>query len=289
METQPGFKASLGRAERSIQASGQGIANLVRGPRRSCRVFGVGAAKTGTHTIGQMFADRVPARHEADAARLIRLVIEAGPRSPALRHFLRVRDRWRGLQIDASQVNVFLLEDLRELFPDSRYLLTVRPPGAWLRSFLDDSLRADAPQVWHRFRDFRFGARARAQGPEAALGEAGLYTLDGYLKYWAFCVTEMRSRVPADRLLVVRTEQIGARAADIARFAQVPDPARPPATTHAYRNTQRFGVLNRIPRDHLAERLEAVAGPAARAVLPGWTVDGDLDGALGSPARMPLA
>lgn len=285
MSKRPAIKALRVHMQRAVRDNGRGIANLVRGPNRTCRVFGVGAAKTGTHTIGEMFADRVPSAHEMDVDRLIRLLLDEGPNSPALRRFLKVRDRWRGLQIDASHVNIFLLDDLMALFPDSRYLLTVRSPALWLRSFLDDSLRADAAPIWHRFRDFRFGAKAAADGPEAALGEDGLYTLEGYLKYWAFSVTEVQARVPADRLLVVPTETIGARAAEIARFAQVPDPDRPPATTHAYRNAQRFGVLDRIPRAHLEARLETLAGPVARTVLPGWTAAADLGAVLQAPPQ----
>lgn len=181
-------------------------------------------------------------------------------------------------------MNIFLIDDLLSLFPDSRFLLTVRSPALWLRSFLDDSLREEHAAIWHRFRDFRFGRKAAAEGPDAALGAKGLYTLEGYLKYWAFSVTEVMAKVPEDRLLVVRTEDIATRAVEIARFAQVPHPDRPPATTHAYRNTQRFGVLDKLSRDHLAAQLEKVTGPTARRVLPGWTAEKDLDAVLSKPS-----
>lgn len=277
-----------------LRRGARGLVNTAFGPKRALRVHGMGAAKTGTHTLGEMFADRVPSAHERDAERLIALLLDAGPGSPALRRYLQRRDRWRGLQIDASQVNIYLIGDLEALFPDSRYVLTLRSPAAWLRSMVDDSLRRETSATWHRFRDFRFGPRAapdgaraggsRADGPEAALAEAGLYTLDGYLGYWAFAVTEALDRLPADRLLVLRTEEIGPRAAEIARFAAVPDPDRPPRLTHAFRNPWRSGVLSRIDRAYLQDRLATVCGPAAARVMPGWTAAADLDRALAAPA-----
>ena len=273
----------MSRGTRQLRLTGRGLGNLLRGPQRDGRVFGVGAAKTGTHTIGEMFADRVPSAHELDAERLIRLVLDDGPGSPALRRHLLWRDRWRGLQIDASQVNIYLIPDLLALFPEARFILTVRPPALWLRSIVDDSLRRDTSAIWHRFRDFRFGAQASAQGPESVLAKAGLYTIDGYLSYWARAVTEVTTRVPHEALLILPTGDIGARAAAIARFARVPDPDHPPVQTHVFGNPVRSGVLAQLPPAYLAGRIEAVAGPVARAVLPGWTVEADLATALADP------
>ena len=227
-----------------------------------------------------MFADQVPSSHEKDMHRLIGLILDDGLGSPALRRFLRIRDRWRGLQIDALHVNVFLIDNLMSPLLDSRYLLTVRSPAQWLRSFLDDSLRQDHAPIWHRFRNFRFGPKAVAEGPEAARGTAGLYTLDGYLKYWMLSITEVMAKVPKDRLLVLQTEDIATRTTEIAHFVQVPDPDRPPRTTYAYRKTQRFGLLDQTPREHLAARLEAVSGLTARAILPDWTVQKDMEAVL---------
>lgn len=278
-------------AYKRVTSAGATLYNRVAGPRRSGCVFGVGAAKTGTHTIGEMFADRVPSAHEKDAERLIRRLLEYGPGSDRLRRFLKWRDLWRGLQIDASQVNIYLIEDLRALFPESRFILTVRSPAPWLRSIIDDSLRRETSPnwwtspTWHRFRDYRFGAKAEATGPEAVLGEHGVYTIDGYLAYWAFAITTVTRQVPPAQLMIVRTEDIGARAPEIATFAGVPDPDRLPERTHAFHNADRSGLLDRIPRAHLKERLEAIVGAVARETLPGWTASADLDLVLSAPTR----
>jgi hypothetical protein len=259
------------------------VANILAGPHPVPRVFGVGAAKTGTHTIGSMFADRVASAHEQDAERLIRLLMDHGSGSPALRRYLTSRDRSRRLLIDASQVNIYLIDDIEALFPNSLYVLTVRTPAAWLRSIIDDSLRREVEPVWHEFRDYRFGRKAAAATPDAPLAAADLYTLAGYLGYWRFSVERVLNGIAPERRLVVETSQLAARAADIARFSSVPEPERPPLTTHSFRNDTRSGVLDQIDPAHVEAQLEAIAGPLSRTLFPGWTAGEDFASVLNQP------
>ena len=216
-----------------------------------------------------------------DAEFLIRLILGPGPGSAALRAALRRRDRWRRLQIDASQVNIYLIEDIEALFPNSRYILTIRRPALWLRSMIDDSLRRETSETWKRFRDFRFGTRGSDGMPrgEEALAEAGLYTLAGYLKYWSDAVTSVLDRVPEKRRLIVPTEKISVHAPEIARFSGVPNPESPPSKSHSFRNTFRSGLLSRLDQAHLTGQLETHAGPAARRVFSGWNALRDLEAA----------
>ena len=262
----------------------RGLANVTQKPRSGGRVFGVGAAKTGTHTLGEMFGDQLATAHELDSERLIEFVLHresvADRNNTALLTYLRRRDRWRRLTIDASQVNIYLIDELERLFCDNRYVLTVRSPATWLRSIIDDSLRRNTSLTWIRFRDFRFGAPCESMGAEAPLSKAGLYGLDGYLGYWTDAIQRVTSRVPPERLLVMPTTQIGSRSAEIARFCGVPDPNRSPTTTHSFKNTTRSEVLGSLDPSYVEEHLEAVTGQVARSVFPDWSAHEDLRKAL---------
>lgn len=255
------------------------IARLLARPaprRTGPRIFGVGAAKTGTHTIGEMFEGIVPTAHERDAEELIRLMLDrpAGG-SEALIERLRTRDAQRGLKIDASQVNIYLIEELERLFPDSRYILTLRTPLHWLRSFVDDSLGRDVSDTWMQFRDFRFGTTSGHPPEEAPLAGRGLYTLGGYLNYWRDAIERTTTAIPPERLLIVQTEEIGARVEEIAAFCGFSLKGRKPQTTHAFRTPHRFGVLEEIDRDYLLATSEAIVGETARRVLPGWSAEAE--------------
>jgi hypothetical protein len=254
------------------------LLRLVQGQRAGPRVFGIGSAKSGTHTIGRMFKDRLVSAHEMDAEHLIKLHldrVETGD-STKLHQYILARDWRRNLKIDASQVNIYLMDDIEALFPDSLYILTVRPPLSWLRSMLDDSLRRGTSDTWIRFRDYRFGPATGHPAEEIALAEKGLHTLDGYLRYWRFAVEEALSKIPSNRCLIVPTYEISTRHEEIARFCGIEDSRKPPATAHEFRNPRRFGVLDALSDGYLIDKVERIAGDTARAVFPDWTPQTDL-------------
>ena len=234
------------------------------------RVFGVGAAKTGTHTFGAMFADTVPSLHEADAENLIRLHLDrvATGDPTALHNYLKVRDRRRMLTVDASQLNIYLLNDLEALFQGNRYVLTVRHPVRWLRSMIDDSLRRDVSETWMRFRRHRFGDPTGHPVQQRALAERGLFTLQGYLSYWRDAIERVHASCPTDRLLVVTTGTLSYNAAKIARFAGIASLAAPPPTGRTFANPTRSGVLEQVPERYLVEVVSEACGEWVERLFP---------------------
>ncbi|WP_143104199.1 sulfotransferase [Poseidonocella sedimentorum] len=250
---------------------------LSRPRRTGVRVYGLGASKTGTHTLSEMFDSRVRCGHEADANRLIPRILhkaETGDGAP-LNRVLRLRDALRGLKIDSSSVNAYLIDELLALFPDSRFILTVRAPGLWLRSMVDHSVLHDPTEAWKRFRTWRFGPRSGHPPEEAALAAAGLYPISAYLGYWQQSVGAALDKVPPAQLLILRTEEIGPRAAEIAAFCGL-EPGPAPKTTHAYATRVRSGLLDGLEDSYLEGLLERETGPLARRALPGWSAKADI-------------
>lgn len=230
-------------------------------PRVGPRIFGVGAAKTGTHSIGEMFSDAVFSSHEQDAEKLILLHLEheATGNDKALRRYLRVRDLLRNLKIDSSQLNIYLIDDLERLFPDSLYILTIRPPLDWLRSMVDDSLRRVTSDTWLRFRDYRFGPKA-CLPQELPLKSRGLHSLAGYFNYWNDSIENVTSRIPPDRLLIIRTKEISTQVERIADFCGIPADGVTQEKTHSFLNPERFGVLGELDPEYLTRVTEACCG-----------------------------
>ena len=242
-------------------------------PRTSARIFGVGAAKTGTHSIGEMFSDAVASSHEQDAERLIQLHLdrEATGNDKPLRRYLRFRDRRRHLKIDSSQVNIYLIDDLEQLFPDSLYILTIRPPLDWLRSMVDDSLRRETSETWLRFRDYRFGPKASVP-KEFPLKSRSLHSLDGYLKYWSDSIENVTRRIRSDRLLIIKTNTISAQTERIADFCNIPANKVNQDKTRSFVNPERFGVLGELDPQHLIDTTEARCGHVTRKFFPEYSI-----------------
>lgn len=239
---------------------------------RKSRLYCVGAAKTGTHSIHTMFDDTIKSQHEADDDEMISKVLQisAGQISEAnLLSFIRQRDKNICLDVDSSQLNFFLLDQLLEEFSDALFLLTIRDCYSWLNSFIDDSLRRQPSDNWIKLREYRFRADSFVHPPqELALKERGLYTLDGYLSYWAIHNHEVLSKVPEDRLMIVRTNEITKKAYEIADFAGLNRDCVLTQHSHSFKNPERFHVLREIPQDYLEAKVREYCGPLMARFFP---------------------
>ena len=234
-------------------------------------IFGVGAAKTGTHSLAAMFEPYVASEHEPDQTALIDLFLDrerTGKAAPLI-EFMRDRQRAHPLKVNASQINIYLLEEICTLFPDARFVLTMRHPLDWLRSILDDSLRRDIGTSWQRFRNFRFGKPAQPGGADDALARAGLYTLEGYLRYWADAMRIPVERLASRNLMIVQTEDLHARSEEIATFCGIDNYRPDEAATHAFANPHRFGLVGKLDRSHVLGTLKAVCGDLLLQYYPG--------------------
>lgn len=240
--------------------------------KRKCRLYCVGAAKTGTHSIDSMFDDTVKSKHEADSEEVISKILEIseGRISDAdLLSYIRQRDKRLCLDVDSSQLNFFLLDYLLEEFPDALFLLTIRDCYSWLNSFIDDSLRRNPSGNWIKLREYRFRSSTFSHPlEEKVLKERGLYTLDGYLSYWANHNNKVLSSVPEDRLMIIKTNEITRRAHDIADFAGLPRETVQIQHSHAFKNPEKFHILREIDEAYLEAKVREHCGPLMRKFFP---------------------
>lgn len=226
---------------------------------RRTQLYGVGAAKSGTQSIATMFDGVLRSRHEPEAAQLIgRILDRAADRieEEAWRRYVLERDRRLYLEVDSSQLNFFLLEILVGEFEKAKFVLTIRDPYSWLDSFINHSMLGAGGAHWVSFRELRFGAGIFVHPPqERVLQERDLYTLDGYLSYWTSHNEKVLRSVPAERLMVVRTDQITQQARRIAEFAGLGPEVVRLERSHVHQNPIKQGILRQIDRDYLEEKI----------------------------------
>ena len=240
-------------------------------PRRLL-AFGVGMAKSGTHSLAALFEKHYRAAHEADSSRLIDAILDraCGRWTDAdLRDHLRRRDARLALEVDSSQLNFFILDELLDMFPDARFILTMRDCASWLDSLINHALSRTPTPGWVRLREHRFAIPGTAHSTaELCLAKRGLYTLDGYLRYWTRHNATVLERVPKPRLLIVKTREIAARGADIADFLGIAPSTLHPAAAHSNRARQRYDMLARLPQAHLALKVQEHCGPLMQRFFP---------------------
>jgi hypothetical protein len=227
---------------------------------RKAHLYCVGTAKSGTHSIAAILRDQLRSAHEPESRKVIDIILDfaAGRMDEAeLRHYVLNRDRRLRLDVDSSQLNFFLLAQLVELFPEAKFLLTIRNPYAWLDSFINHQLAHRSPPEWIQLRELRFRPDLFTHSAEElALKEKGLYTLDGYLSYWARHNRTVIETVPAERLLIVRTDKISERAEEIAAFAGLSTIDLKREDLHAFPAKAKFDLLDELDQEYLEYKVK---------------------------------
>jgi len=234
---------------------------------RSTHLYGVGAPKTGTHSITKLFASNYRSGHEAHVIQttdLLKKRSESAISYQQLAKSLRWRDRrWR-LECESAHFLGHFCDVLAEVFPQAKFILTVREPHSWLRSILDQDIKnprskylhSDALREWATLHDLYFGRPPEQYAPrEEALAEHGLRTLDGYLSYWARHNRKVLDTVPRERLLVIRTRRISDSLDRIAAFAGVPAQTLDAEQSHANKAPEKHGLLSKIDEKYIQEKI----------------------------------
>ena len=184
-------------------------------------------------------------------------------------HYLLLRDRRLSLELDSSQLNIFLLHKLVQLFPTAKFILTIRDPYTWLDSFINHQLTHRASDQWLALRDFRFRPDVYVHQPEEmVLKDHGLYTIDGYLSYWGWHNRKAIAVVPEDQLLIVRTDQIGERLDEIASFTSVPKARLLQEKSHSFKAQKKFGLLDKVNRQFVEDKIAEHCGGLVARFFP---------------------
>jgi hypothetical protein len=229
-------------------------------------VFGVGAPKTGTHSIARLFQN-FRSGHEGHGVETIELLHKwkNDERSEAdVRQALRRRDRnWR-LECDVAHFLGPFTPHLCDLFPDAKFILTVREPRSWLRSVIDQCMNNSrerlldlTPQYrWAQLRDLYYGPPPNEYpAEETPLEEYNLHTISGFLEHWAEHNRTVLDHVPSDRLLVLRTKNISQSLSSIASFVGVERGSLRKRHRHAYEAPERHHVLKDINAQYLDRKI----------------------------------
>jgi hypothetical protein len=233
-------------------------------------IFGIGAPKSGTHSLAGLFEANYRTAHEPEAKDLVEMICDVReglrPRED-LRRLLAEKFERLDLEVDCAGLNGWVVEDLVPLSDRARFILTIRDPYTWLDSMLNHMTERDAPAHYVRLRKLNLGGHPfRAE--DRALQERGLYPLDGYLASWATRNQLALDAVPAGRLLVVPTDQLGDRVVDIATFAGIDPATLDRSRSHQFLAPVKYGILDDLDQAYLRDRIEAHCRPLIDRFFP---------------------
>ena len=133
------------------------------------------------------------------------------------------RDERLGLEFDSSWVNYFIIGHLVYAFPDAKFILLVRDCYTWVESIVNHMLTREIPADVREFMDWWFEPQKYPhKNEEQLLKGNSLFSLDCYLNCWRSHVTKVSEVIPPERLLIIRTHEIGDTLDNIAQFLHIP-------------------------------------------------------------------
>jgi hypothetical protein len=253
-------------------------------PRR-LRLYGVGNGRSGTTSLTRMF-DEYRAAHEIDLDRTRALAArvlagELDVDSWRVRAALRRRSVRYHLEVDVAGLMAPFARPLVGMYADARFVLLVRDCFSWLDSVVEHRVRRPIADGENYFA-VKYLRHCDTFAPEeATLRDANLFPVAAYFQGWADAIQRVLDAVPAERLLVVRTEDLDSSVETLARFAGVPASSLQPQ--HANRNPSPTGVLGAVPVPFVVAQARAHCTPLMERFWgPAWT---DLATRLPQPPR----
>lgn len=217
---------------------------------RQFQAYCVGTNKSGTHSLESLLAKHYNASHEEDHGRLINGVIdreEGRITADDFQTMLLDYEKYAWLEMDSSHVHVEYISELVNLFPDAKFILTIRDCYSWLDSYFNHTLNHPLFDCWDRLHHWRYGKYDTTYSPEEqSIRDAGFYPIENYFRAWASHNRRVLNSVPAERLLVLRTGEISESAEKIAAFLDVSASTIDTQRKHSFKAPKRHYLLAKI-------------------------------------------
>lgn len=224
-------------------------------PRRF-QAYCIGTPKSGTHSIAGLFSPKYRSSHEPEFESLWNMLLDVHEGIVSEEQFLRkikARDRHLWLELDSSNLNYYLIDILIKEFDDAKFILTIRDCYSWLSSAIKHRIsRKRSVADCQRKDKYRFGTWSFEYAKEEnILKQYQLPTVDAYLAYWAEHNRKALEKVPQDKLLVVRTNEISTSVEQIADFIGVSSNTLNQGGSHEFRARTQKNILSEIDQDFL--------------------------------------
>jgi hypothetical protein len=235
-------------------------------PARRLDVCCCGLSKTGTHSMAGIFASYRSAHHP-DAHTRLDLAIRylQGTVDPAVaEETLKRRDRLLHLEMESSALAGILIEPFVRACPGKKFLLTIRDPFTWCDSWLDHNINSPPDPRAPFARLDRVRLRVDDFAPtahDAPLLQRGFPSLACYFQLWASHNAQVLRTVPAERLLIVRTEELSDRLPDIAAWAGIPAQTLRMDRSRLFVAPKKHGLLATLDPSYVRETAERFCAP----------------------------
>jgi len=248
---------------------------------RRFRAFNVGIAKSGTTSVAGIFSN-YRAGHEFMFPETTKAISDYRTGVISKKEFigfLRDRDQKGNLEMDSASFNFMYIDILAEMYPDAKFIATIRDCYSWLDSALNMFLVLDIPDWMIDYGSRSFGVHITREmfGSRQDLLRALPGILDGILGYWAYGMQFILDNLPEERSLVIKTEEISNSLDKTASFLGIPESTLVREKSHLFKATKKFNILHDMDLNLLKEKFEEHCGPLMERYFPDRSLEAFLE------------
>lgn len=223
--------------------------------KRKTQVYCLGAAKTGTTTIAGIYQNELVSAHEPLAQETTRFVIDflkGSVSETECKKYLLNRDNSLRLDLESSHPLGYFSQFLNELFPNAKYIITIREPYNWLKSRLDFHYSVN-PAEWEPYRKYIWGRNHKKYNiAEKILEKNKLYSLDAYLKQYSEQYETIFNSLPPEKTFIVKTSEISNQINEISYFLNVSSNVK---ALHLNKKKNYDNIIDRIDREFVDDKI----------------------------------
>ena len=239
---------------------------------RDFRLYNIGAPKTGTLSITNLFKPTYRSVHEGRYVEAIDRLIERrnGTISDGeLIHWLRQRDTLLWAECESSHILCWFADLIKVVFKDAKFIVTVRDCYSWTNSVIDQHINNDPGPLSKRLRDVYYGDKSTQE--DHVLTKLNEYKLSGDLSYWSSHYEYIIENLSLDDIMFVPTKDISSKTKEIAGFTGVPESTLNTDRAHSHAAPRKHDVLREIGIDEVRTALLSRCEPVASRLsqMPG--------------------
>ncbi|MFC2053454.1 sulfotransferase, partial [Chloroflexota bacterium] len=231
---------------------------------RKFHSFCVGTMKSGTTSMSGLFHPFYRAAHEPESQLIISLMnindISLIEHDKLIDFFLR-RDKRLWLEFESSHEIANYVKILVKAFENAKFILTIRDCYSWLDSAFNNQINHNFSKTstWNKMYDiyFRPDIFSRSEHEQMFINfSKKLYTLDGYLSFWAAHNNKVLNSVPKNRLLILRTHEISREIDKIEKFLGIPLGSLNQTQSHLRKAKRKWRVISKINPNFLERKVD---------------------------------
>jgi hypothetical protein len=203
-----------------------------------------------------MFEHNFDSRHEAniqDTNHNIINYLESKITQEQMLDYLKKRDQQLQLEMESTHSLIYVANELSSLFPQAKFIVTVREPMDWIRSRINFHFKKHPPE-WEEYRQYFWMDKTESYSEkEQILQENDLASLDAYLGQYAQHYSLVAKNIPKDRKLTIRMDEISGKTSEISEFLDISPQKIIPEHSNSQPNKVAF--IDSLDQQYVAQKI----------------------------------